>query len=270
MNKRKHTRTLIHQHAQSGIIRRRFPEMTPRLELKPVISNISYGGMGLLFAPEINPHTLAQLEHDKNRIYVEFYLPPSVRKIGVSGTVRWTCRKRHLDVPFLRIGIEFQTRTQELYREISRFHDNPARHSELYKNRRFFPRIPADCSAHFTISGIKKLGVLPRSFAGRIDNISATGAGLLVGAFNEKEFRIIRSGAAVLNLKFTLPGTANRLTLHARPVHIRRQRSSSASSGIHLGLKFVRMRERDLSLLFEYVCIKRVSLLKEEILPQDA
>ena len=264
INKRKNLRQIIQQPARSDLIRADL-DSSSRLRLRPVVTNLSFGGMGLLFLPSLDKNEIFQLHNGEANLHVEMTLPPSTRTLDVTGKVRWLRQKDYQDNHLTFVGIEFVNKSTELYREIDRFLKSPNPTSELYKNKRNFPRIHSDLKADFEIPGIKRFGLFRKKNSAEIFNISAQGAMLsCLSKLSEKERAILRTSGTLIPLRFYLPTASKWLHLICRPVHC----SVSEKNGKEttwIGLKFVKLAEQDQLSLIEYVCIRKNVYLKKDI-----
>lgn len=263
INKRKNIRQIIQQSARSDLVRADL-DSSSRLRLRPVVTNLSFGGMGLLFLPSMDQEEIKELHNGDANLHVEMNLPPSTRMLGVTGKVRWFRQRSYQGNHLTFMGIEFVNKSTELYREIDRFLKSPSPTSELYKNKRSFPRIHSDLKGEFEIPGIKRFNFFRKRNAVEIFNISAQGAMLnCLSSLSEKERNILKAGT-LIPLKFFLPSAAKWLHLGCRPVHC----SVSEKNGKEItviGLKFVQLSEQDQIHLIEYVCIRKNVFLKKEI-----
>jgi len=263
MNNRTNQRLHMQHNAKLGILHAELANVAPRMTLKPVIANISFGGMGLIFIPELDEDLLDILLLGKSNVYIEFFLPPSLKSIGVTGKVKWIRRRNHINNPFTYLGIEFITKTQELYREIDKFLKAPSPSSDLLKNQRFFPRIYLDIHASFTISGFKRLFLLSKTFDGTVLNISAVGMLLASASLKTNAINALRK-KNFIQLKFSIEQIHYQFSIQCRVVHIKTIGKDENKQTI-LGLKFLNLNDKEKNLLIEYVVVKRVSLLQEEV-----
>ncbi len=260
-NHRKHHRLILHQSARCLVLRGNFLESSPRLDLKAVISNLSFGGMRLLFTGRaFDDKALTLLKSGQHNLFVEFLLPPALATLNVTCKVKWVSRKSYLNTELWLLGLEFVTKTQDLYREIDRFFKLANPGSEWVRERRFFPRVPERETVRFTVSGMKRWLFFPRHFEGTIQNLSAMGLSVRT-VLKEKDMETLKSGVSHLKLEFGLP-TFQRMETEARAVHVEPTRFES-SPGAILGIKFLGLSEKDQGGLSEYVVAKRAAFLKE-------
>lgn len=264
INKRKNIRQIIQQSARSDLVRNDL-DSSSRLRLRPVVTNLSFGGMGLLFLPSLGQDEIKELHNGDANLHVEMNLPPSTRTIGVTGKVRWFRQKAYQGNYLTFMGIEFINKSTELYREIDRFLKSPAPTSELFKNKRSFPRIHSDIKAEFELPGIKRFHFFRKKNIAEIFNISAQGAQLnCLSRLSEKERNILNTPGTVFPLKFYLPTASKWLHLACRPVHCAVAEKNGKELTV-IGLKFVQLSEQDQIHLIEYVCIRKNVYLKKEI-----
>ncbi|EKD25864.1 MAG: hypothetical protein ACD_79C01465G0002 [uncultured bacterium] len=266
INKRKHQRFFMQQTARSGLLNDNLVlNNRPRIQHRPVLSNISFGGMGLIFIPELNKETADLLQAGKNNIYLEFFLPPSINSMNVTGKVKWHYLKRINQSIYSTVGIEYVTKTQELYREIDKFLKSASPSSELYKNQRFFPRIHSEIKTQFTIPGVTKFLVLPKYFEGTISNISVLGVKLKISPpLNQKDTNLLKEHSGFINLRFFLPSVKHMFTMKCRVIHVHNVQSGKSHQTM-IGLKFIDVNDKDRMLLIEYTSVKRSMFLKQEM-----
>ncbi len=268
MNNRTNQRLHMQHNAKLGILHSELANVAPRMTLKPIIANISFGGMGLIFIPELSDDLLDVLLSGKSNVYVEFFLPPSLKSIGVTGKVKWIRRRHHVHNSFTYIGVEFITKTQELYREIDKFLKAPSPSSDLLKNQRFFPRVYVDINASFSISDFKRFFLLAKIFHGNVLNISAVGVLLSVTPpLKANAMNALRKNNLV-QLKFTLEQINHPFSIQCRVVHMKTIGKDDNKQTI-LGFKFLNLNDKEKNILIEYVVVKRVSLLQQEVLEED-
>ena len=264
LNKRKHKRYVIQQRAKSDLLQGN-TDFVHRFRYKPTIVNLSFGGLGLLFVPAIETANLALLQSGKCNLFVEFNLPPSAKMLEITGKLKWSRQKTYGDISYSLVGIEFLHKTQELYREIDKFLKAPAPYSELFKNKRSFPRINSDLKTEFTIPGIKKFRIFPKTFYGTLSNISAIGALVQIRPrLTDRELQILSGSDNLITLKFQLPGLMKNVSVEARPVHLR----NTIQAGMNhttMGVRFVNMPESLQIKFVEFVSVRKVAFLKSEI-----
>ncbi|MBN2143256.1 MAG: PilZ domain-containing protein [Candidatus Aureabacteria bacterium] len=260
---RSHRRCYLQQYARGGILHRGWTEFTPRLNFKPVIKDISFGGMGLILFSPIGQQSLELLQNGKSNLFIEFNLPPSLKTMGITGKVKWVKKKNYLQTPFTTLGIEFINKTQELYREIDKFFKIATTQSELNPNRRFFPRIPVQLRTDYTIDGILNWGLFPKVFRADVLNLSALGISIkTITPLKEKELKWLIKRPQQIKLKFFVDYLNRFVHTNARAIYFN---PGSLSQSVILGMKFINLPERDQSMLVEYLSLKRHLFIKEDI-----
>jgi c-di-GMP-binding flagellar brake protein YcgR len=263
LNARKHSRAYLQHFARGGILHAKLTEFTPRLNMKPVIKDISFGGMGLILFSPLGNQTIELLQSGKSNLFLEFTLPSTMKMLGVTGKMKWMRKKNYLQTPYTSLGIEFTEKTQELYREIDRFFKMSTTQSEVNPNRRFFPRIPVKLKMEYTVTGLKKWGLIQKVFQGDILNLSAQGLSLrTITPLTAKDYECIRTAPQNIKLRFYMDFANRFFNANARAVYINKSKDSQS---LIMGIKFIDLSEQDVSMLVEYLSVKRHTFIKEDI-----
>lgn len=264
INKRKHQRHLTQQVAKSDFLTAE-ADSIQRYKYRPVISNISFGGMGLIFVPALDHAQFRMIQSGKVNLFAEFNLPPSAKMLGITGRIKWGIQKILPDTSYTTAGIEFVHKTPELFADIDRFIKSPAPFSDLFRNKRFFPRISSDIPAQISIPGLRKFCFFPVYYSSMMKNISATGALLVIkSVLKEGEMQILKKHSALVSLKFQHPKSGKFYSVNARPVYVKKSLEDNVPCSV-IGVKFVNLTDKDKSGLIEYTAVKKVSFLKNEI-----
>jgi c-di-GMP-binding flagellar brake protein YcgR len=266
VNNRNHDRVPLQVNAQCGLMHEDVVESAPPLIHRPTLANLSFGGMRLLFVPSLQEREVERLRAGKSNLFLEFMLPPSTRPLQTTLKIKWVRKKKFGDTIALILGAEFVTKTQTLYREIDGYFQALSPSSVLYKDRRFFPRIPLNLDMKFTIQGIKKLGWFQQIYDGEMVNISAVGLRLKPKTnFSRKTVKALRNESRLLYARFNVNEIGMPLTVTGRPVYLEGQKRDEIPAQPQIGLKFTNLSENHQGRLIEYVTVKRQQFLRQEI-----
>lgn len=271
-NKRKHNRQILHQTCKGGLINQNSYPSAPKLNLRPILTNISFGGMRLHFINSLNSITCDDLIKGRANLYIEFHLAPSMKELGVTARTKWSHKQKYHESTVTTLGVEYLLKTQDLYREIDYFFKSPTPQSILNRDRRFFPRVPLEINMDFKVEGIKILGFLTeRKFNGKIINLSSTGMLIKTATpLQDKTLHWMSKNTSTLSTQFYLPELNQTFFIPARPVHISPKSNRFGSASTLIGLKFLGLSDHIQSQIQEYLLFKRNILLKEEVGVVDA
>ena len=275
-NHRKHPRLLLHQSARCVVLRGDFLDASPRFDLKAIISNLSFGGMRLLFIGRVfDEEARSLLKSNQHLLLVELCLPSSLATLQVTCRVKWFAKKFYVNNEMWVLGLDFVTKTQELYREIDRFFKSTNPSSEWVQERRFFPRVPENVRLRFSGSNMKRWFFFPKHFEGNLQNLSAMG--MLVHVVLKKDIDILRIDNTHLKIDFRLSDFLH-IEAEARTVYVKPICSDNDASPGYitiikpqaliklqalLGIQFLHLSEKNQDAILEYVAAK-CAVQKEE------
>lgn len=263
MDKRKEPRVAIYRPAQASIYSGDSPSSTfPHKKIRPVITNISYNGLGLLNFPELRLKDLEELIKGNHFLKISFSLPPSINKIEVDCILRWSSTIDLTDFSYTRIGVEYLLKTQELFREIENYTKSPSPGSLIHKNQRFFPRIHSNIPIKLSLPSTGFISAFfKKSYSAVIKNISATGMLIRVDeSLNSSTIEAIRRSTSRLTVSFYITPIKRKFHLLLRPIHIQVSKKHSL-----IGLKIVKIAPIEQALILEYVAVRKALFLKSEL-----
>jgi hypothetical protein len=229
--------------------------------LKAILTNLSFGGMRLVFIGSFfDEETLALLKSGQRSLLVEFS-PASTTTLRVLCRVQWFLKKTYLHTEMWVLGLEFITKTEELYRDIDHFFKSTSSKSEETHERRLFPRVPENGALQCSTSSINRYFFFPKYFEGILQNVSTTGM-LIRVVLKKRNIEKIKSRKVTLKINFELP-SFQRMQTGGSMVYMRPIRFDPES--VILGIKFLDLCEKNQGLISEYVVAKRASFLKETL-----
>lgn len=263
MDKRKEPRIAMYRPSQAIIYSGNSPSSTfTHKKIRPVITNISFNGLGLLTFPELRFKDLEELIRGNHFLKVSFSLPPSINKIEVDCILRWSSTIELTDFSYTRIGVEYLVKTQELFREIESYTKSPSPGSLIHKNQRFFPRIHSNIPVKLNLPSIGFISsFFKKHYSAVIKNISATGMLIKVDdSLNNSTIEALRKSTTRLNISFYITPIKRKFHLLLRPIHIQVSKNHSL-----IGLKIVKIAPIEQALLLEYVAVRKALFLKSEL-----
>ena len=123
--------------------------------------------------------------------------------------------------------------------------------------------MPVEISVKFSVRKFKKMSFFSAIHEGHVRDLSAGGMSLIVSpALGRRYITNLLQRKKYLFLKFFLPKTSRFLNLTGVPTRIRNVKINDKISTF-LGVRFLRVGERDRHELIEFICQKRASFVKE-------